>query len=124
LTDGVNNEESIDPIEAGKMAQDLGIRVYAIDIRESADLMEKSAEEDSGGDVLKDVASMTGGRYFTSTDKEGLRKVYEEIDKMEKSRINAKDIGTRDAFMLFALLAVVFLLLEILMANTVLKTIP
>jgi Ca-activated chloride channel homolog len=124
LTDGVNNAGSIDPLDAGVMARDLNIRVYAIDIRENADIMNQSGEGDEGGNVLREIASMTGGQYFTSSDKGALRKVYDEIDRIEKSRIKTSDVGTRNAFMPFALSALLILLGEIFFRNTILKTFP
>jgi Ca-activated chloride channel homolog len=124
LTDGVNNAGSIDPLDAGVMARDLNIRVYAIDIRENADIMSNSGEEDKGGNILREIASMTGGQYFTSSDKSALRRVYEEIDKIEKSRIKASDLGTRNAFLPFGLIALFALLLEIVLSNTFLRSLP
>lgn len=122
LTDGVNNAGSIDPLDAGVMARNLNIRVYAIDIRENAEIMDQADE--GGGNVLKEIASMTGGQYFTSSDKTALRKVYDEIDRIEKSRIKASDVGTRNAFVPFALCALFILLGEIFFRNTILKTLP
>ena len=124
LTDGVNNAGSIEPLDAGVMARDLNIRVYAIDIRENADIMQTSGEEDLGGNILREIAAMTGGQYFTSSDKSALRRVYEEIDKIEKSRIKAADIGTRSAFLPFGLIAILALLVEIVLANTLLRRLP
>jgi Ca-activated chloride channel homolog len=123
LTDGVNNAGSIDPLDAGVMARNLNIRVYAIDIRENAEIINKS-EEGGEGNVLKEIASMTGGQYFTSSDKGALRKVYDEIDRIEKSRIKASDVGTKNAFAPFALCALFILLGEIVFRNTILKTFP
>ena len=124
LTDGVNNSGSIDPADAGVMARNLNIRVYAIDIRENADMMSQAEDGEMGGGVLKNIASMTGGQYFTSSDKEALRRVYEEIDKIEKSRIKASDVGTRNAFVPFALCALFILLAEIVLSNTLLRRLP
>lgn len=129
LTDGVNNSGGIDPLEAGEMAKDLNIRVYAIDIRENADMMNESSAKtaegvDMGGQALKEIARMTGGQYFTSSDKDALRRVYDEIDRIEKTRMSSKDIGTRDAFVNFAFLALITIVLEISIANTLLKTLP
>lgn len=129
LTDGVNNSGSIDPLDAGLMARDLNIRVYAIDIRESAEIMNESATTtsqgvDMGGQVLKEIARITGGQYFTSSDKAALRRVYDEIDRIEKSRISSKDIGTRDAFTNFAICALIAVFIEIVLASTILKGLP
>jgi Ca-activated chloride channel family protein len=86
--------------------------------------MKTSGEEDLGGNILREIASMTGGQYFTSSDKSALRRVYEEIDKIEKSRIKATDIGTRSAFLPFGLIAFFTLLTEIGLANTLLRRLP
>ncbi|MGP8215809.1 MAG: aerotolerance regulator BatA, partial [Bacteroidia bacterium] len=75
--------------------------------------------------LLQQIASSTGGQYFRATDNESMAKIYKEIDKMEKSRIEEKDYTDRsEEFLPFAIAASILLALEILLKNSVLKTIP
>lgn len=133
LTDGINNAGSITPMEAAKVAGDLGIRVYTIGIRRR-ELAQKSPE--SGGseatgsefaidpDMLKNIAQMTGGSFFSSTDVETLQEIYGEIDRLEKSRMDLSEFGTKEAYFPFALIATCLILMEILLKNTVLRSFP
>lgn len=74
---------------------------------------------------LKDIAAMTGGKYFRATDNAKLRRIYHEIDELEKTKINVKQFSKKEEqFYLFALLALVFAGLEVLLRNTYLKRLP
>jgi Ca-activated chloride channel family protein len=75
--------------------------------------------------LLQNIADLTGGKYFRATDKNNLKKIYEEIDKMEKTKIEVKEYTKRkEEYLLFAAIAGLLLLLEILLKNTVLKNLP
>jgi Ca-activated chloride channel family protein len=73
--------------------------------------------------TLKEVASETGGRYFRATSKEKLGEIYKEIDKMEKEKIDV-NVTKREneKFYPFAILAAILLMLEVLIGNTILRT--
>ncbi|GAO31070.1 hypothetical protein [Geofilum rubicundum] len=75
--------------------------------------------------MLTEIAELTGGKYFRATDRQALEGIYQEIDAMEKNKIEVQEY-TRHAeeFLPFALLALLFLLLEIVLRNTVLRTLP
>ncbi|HBX88738.1 MAG TPA: aerotolerance regulator BatA, partial [Marinilabiliaceae bacterium] len=75
--------------------------------------------------MLSEIAEITGGQYFRATNKAALEKIYSEIDAMEKIKIEVQEY-TRysEEFLPFALLALLFLLLEIVLKNTVLRTLP
>jgi Ca-activated chloride channel family protein len=137
LTDGVNNMGSIAPPTAAEIAKAFGIRVYTIGIGTKGQALGpvgiypdgtyQYAMQDVEIDeaLLKQVASSTGGQYFRATDNQSLTKIYKEIDKMEKSRIEEKDYTDRaEEFLPFAIAAAILLALEILLKNTVLKTVP
>lgn len=130
LTDGVNNQGSVDPITAAKAAEALGIKVYTIGagsntarsfIKKYNGYVENQIQED----LLQEMAEMTGGQYFRATDQEGLEAIYEEIDKMEKTKIESTIVmKDTEEFLPFALIGAGLLLLEILLRYTILKSIP
>lgn len=74
---------------------------------------------------MTEIAEITGGSYFRATDKAALQAVYEEIDQMEKNKIQVQEY-TRHAeeFLPYVLLALLFLLMELALRNTVLRTLP
>lgn len=80
LTDGEHNSGAVSPKEAVGMVQKANIRLYTIGIG-------KKGEFDSG--LLKQMASVGGGEYFSATNNKELAKVYENIDRLEKSRIKS-----------------------------------
>ncbi|MDR1170965.1 MAG: VWA domain-containing protein [Bacteroidales bacterium] len=131
LTDGVNNRGSIDPTTAAEIAKTFGIRVYTIGVgsRGTAPYpiqtplgnMETQIDED----LLKNIAQMTDGLYFRATDNDNLKKVYEEIDRLEKSKISVQEHHKKsEEYLKFAVAAALLLLLEILLRYTVLRHLP
>ena len=96
LTDGVNNSGEITPLTASQIAQTYGIRVYTIGIGANGvapypivtpwgmELRNIPVEIDE--DLLKEIASNTGGRYFRATDNTKLSEIYAEINQMEKAK--------------------------------------
>ena len=91
LTDGVNNSGVLAPLKAAELARADGIKVYTIGL--GADVSSQSlgglfynmnAAADLDEDTLKEVAKMTGGRYFRATDLHSLEMIYKSIDQMEK----------------------------------------
>jgi len=74
---------------------------------------------------LQEIAGMTGGHYFRATNNAKLRNIYQEIDKMEKTKINVREYNKKnEEFFVFAIVAFLLLLTEILLRNTILKRIP
>jgi Ca-activated chloride channel family protein len=137
LTDGVNNTGSVPPLTAAEIAKVFGVRVYTIGVGTTGKAMSPVAQLPDGTlqyaltDVeidealLKQIATETGGQYFRATDNESLNKIYKEIDKMEKSKIEEKDYTDHpDEFLPFAIAAAILLALEILLRNTIFKTVP
>jgi len=137
LTDGVNNMGSVAPLTAAEIAKVFGIRVYTIGIGTKGkaltpvSMMPDGTYQYALQDVeidealLQQIANGTGGKYFRATDNESLAKIYKEIDKMEKSKIEERDYTDRsEEFMPFAIAAALILALEILLKNTIFKTVP
>jgi Ca-activated chloride channel family protein len=75
--------------------------------------------------LLKEVSRLTDGRYFRATNNVKLRQIYQEIDKLEKSKIDVTEFRKKkEEYLLLALAAFIFIALEILLRNTVFKNIP
>ncbi|MBU6173325.1 MAG: VWA domain-containing protein, partial [Planctomycetes bacterium] len=96
LTDGDNNAGAVDPREAAAIAKELGIKVYTIGIGRTG-TVPFPQEDRFGGiiyvptqfrvdeELLKEIATTTGGSYFHASDSVGLLEVYAQIDRLEKS---------------------------------------
>ncbi len=132
LTDGVNNRGSIDPMTAAEIAKTFGIRVYTIGVgsRGTAPypvqtpfgIQYQEMETQIDEDLLQKIAQMTDGLYFRATDNDNLKKVYEQIDQLEKSKISVQEHHKKsEEYMKFAIAAALLLLLEILLRYTVLR---
>ena len=135
LTDGVNNSGEIAPMTAADIAKTFGVRVYTIGVGTTGTApfpvqtvfgkqyqkMKVKIDED----LLQSIAATTGGQYFRATNKDKLENIYKEIDKMEKSKIEVREYTKRkEEYMLFAAIAGLLLLLEVLLKNTVLRNLP
>lgn len=135
LTDGVNNMGSIDPISAAEIAKLYGIRIYTIGVGSRGlapypvqtpfGVQYQNVEVKIDENLLKKVANMTDGLYFRATDKKSLENIYNEIDKLEKSKIDVTEFSKKhEEFLPFAILALLLLIAEVLLRNTVFKTVP
>lgn len=135
LTDGSNNRGDIAPITAAEIAKTFGIRVYAIGVgsygqvrvpvQTPIGMQYQMMDSDFDEELLKNIADMTGGQYFRATDNNKLRAIYQEIDKLEKTRIDVKEFSKKsEEFYLFALIAFILLFVEILIRYAVLRKIP
>lgn len=136
LTDGVNNRGSIPPLTAAELAKTFGIRVYTIGVgtmgeapypvvdpwgRTRMEMVPVEIDEE----VLMQIANLTGGKYFRATDNEKLEQIYEEIDKLEKSKVEVKHFSKKnEKYFLFALIGMLLLLFETLGRYTILRKIP
>lgn len=98
LTDGMNNAGEVDPITAGELAANYGIRVYTMGVgtRGTAPYpvddpvfgrRYQNVEVDIDEEMLQQIATMTGGRYFRATTTEELSEIYGEIDELETTEI-------------------------------------
>lgn len=135
LTDGTNNRGDISPLTAAEIAKSFGIRVYTIGVGTNG---EAPYPYPVGGTVqyvnmkveidektLAQIASTTEGNYFRATSNSKLKEVYEEIDKLEKTKLNVKEFSKREeVYRNFALVAFCCFLLELLLRNTILRKIP
>jgi Ca-activated chloride channel family protein len=132
LTDGVNNRGEIAPVTAAGIAKTYGIRVYTIGVGTQGmapypvqtpygiQYQDMPVEIDEA--ILKEISGTTGGKYFRATDNDKLIQVYNEIDKLEKSKIDVRQFNRKEEkYFIPALFAFLFLLFEILIKNTIFK---
>ena len=135
LTDGVNNMGSLDPRSAAEIAKLYGIRIYTIGIGTmgqapypvqtpfgmQTQMMEVKIDEP----LLMEIAKGTDGKYFRATNNAKLRAIYQEIDKMEKSKIDVTEFRKKkEEFLPLVLLAFIFICLEMLLRYLYAKNIP
>jgi len=136
LTDGRNNRGEIGPLTAAQMAQALGVKVYTIGAgsRGTARVpvddpfrgrVYATMRVDIDEESLREIAELTGGRYFRATDTESLAAIYEEIDRLERTEIEVEDFTQyTERFPLVLALGLVLLLTEATLARTLLRRLP
>lgn len=135
LTDGSNNMGDISPLTAAQIARSLGIRVYTIGVGTNkvapypmpvaggVQYVNMPVEIDTK--TLSDIAAITEGNFYRATNNRELKQIYRDIDKLEKTKMNVTKFSKRyEAFQPFAIAAVICLLLELLLRNTILRRIP
>ena len=136
LTDGVNNRGEIAPLTAAEIAKAQGIRVYtigvgtegmapypAMDMFGNITFVNQKVEIDEK--TLTAISDMTGGKYFRATDKAKLKAIYDEINQLEKSKVEVTEhVSYHELYLAWVLAALGLLLAEFLLANLVLKRIP
>lgn len=137
MTDGVNNKGLIDPSTASDIAMQFGTRVYTIGIgtngkamtpvamTPSGELMFDYADVQIDEPVMKSIAKKTGGQYFRATENKKLKDIYQQIDKLEKTKIEVSAFEHKtEKFFPFALIAGILLLLELTFKYLIVKSIP
>jgi Ca-activated chloride channel family protein len=136
LTDGVNNRGDVGPVTAAEIAASFGIRVYTIGIGTHGTApvpvqdafgrtVTRSMPVEIDEDVLKKIAETTDGSYFRATDNHKLREIYQQIDQMEKTRMDVKQFSKKkEEYFPFLLAAMLTLLFEIMLRYTIFRTIP
>ena len=136
LTDGRNNRGEIDPVTAAQAAQALGVRVYTVGAG-ARGTARVPVPDPFGGQryvttrvdvdepVLREVAETTGGRYYRATDRESLEAIYDEIDELETTEILVEDFTTYgERFPVPLAAGLLFLLAEVVLGRTWLRTLP
>ncbi len=138
LTDGVNNRGEIAPLTAAEIAKAQGIRVYTIGVGTQGMAPYPAVDiygTPTGGTVmakveidektLRAIAEQTGGQYFRATDKAKLQAIYNEINRLEKSKVEVTEhVAYHELFLDWVLAALALLAAEFLLATLVLKRIP
>ena len=136
VTDGVNNSGQISPRMAADIARDLGIKVYTIGVGRRGqapmpamdpfgNVVMAMVKVEIDEDLLREVSRITGGKYFRAENIDALEKIYEEIDQMEKSKVQVTDyISYEELFMGWMIWGLALLGLELLLSRIVLNRLP
>ncbi len=135
LTDGVNNCGEISPITAAQMAKALGIRVYTIGlgtnkvapypIPVAGGVQYVNIPSEIDEKTLQTIATTAGGHFYRATNNKELASIYDDIDKLEKTKISVQTFSKKyEAFAPFAILALILLLSEVFLRTTVLRRLP
>ena len=136
LTDGRSNAGNIDPATAASAAADLGVKIYAVgcavpggglvpveDPLFGKRLVRMAEDLDEG--TLLEVARVTGGKYYRVTSAEKFKNIYDEIDAMEKTKIDVKTVAqAKDYYLPFLLASVCLLFGGMVLGGTVWRTVP
>lgn len=137
LTDGANNAGDISPLMAAEIAKKQGVRVYTIAVGKQGKVKQPVAilpngeyyyqwvESDADPATLKEIAEMTGGLFYTADTKAKLRAIYDDIDRLEKTKLKVQNYSRRyEAYLPFAVAAFLCVLLELILRLTLLRRIP
>ncbi len=135
LTDGINNRGVIDPLTAAEIAELYDIRVYTIGVGSSEPVpypfqtpygvRYQDVEIPVDEELLKQIADITGGQYFWADRYDALEQVYEDVDQLERTKIDVTEFTHhQDEFLPLLILALIFISLEALLRQTWLRTIP
>ena len=134
LTDGVNNSGLIDPMTALEIAKAYKIRVYTIGVGtmgsapypmkdQFGNIHMQQMQVQIDEQLMKQISVQTGGKYFRAIDNNSLSRVYKEIDRLEKNKIEISSFKRyAELFLPYAMLGLFFLLLEVVLRHTVFKS--
>ena len=136
LTDGRSNRGEIGPVTAARMAQALGVRVYTVGVGTRGNAPVPVSDPllgtrmvtmrvDIDEATLQEIAELTEGRYFRATDNESLAAIYQEIDELERTEIEVENfIQYAERFPVVLAFGLLLLLMEVGLAQTVLRKLP
>lgn len=135
MTDGENNAGFIDPKIASELALEFGIKTYTIGMGTNGLALSPVAIKPNGSfvydnvkvtideDLLKEIAKVTGGKYFRATNNKKLKEIYDEIDKLEKTEVEEfKYTNYEEKYRPLVLLAGALLFFEILLRFTLFRS--
>ncbi len=137
LTDGVNNAGYIKPMTAAEIAEEFEVKVYTIGVGSTGDALTPVQRRSDGRYIfglqrvqidealLREIAELTGGRYFRATNENALAAIYDEIDQLEKTEIEVTVVRRySEEYYHFVFWGVLFLFLEIVLRYTVFRALP
>ncbi|MGB2768959.1 MAG: VWA domain-containing protein [Candidatus Zixiibacteriota bacterium] len=136
LSDGRNNAGEIDPITAAQAAKAMNVKIYTIGAGKPGNapypvddpIFGKRyiyVENEIDEATLQQIAQITGGEYFRAKDEEALSRIYKQISKMEQTEIKVKEyMQYNELFSNYALVGLMLLMVEIVLANTRYRKIP
>lgn len=120
---------------AAEIAKTFGTRVYTVGVGSQGmapypvqtpyGTQYQNMEVQIDEEILEEIANMTDGKYFRATNNQKLIEIYQEIDQLEKSKIDVTEFSKKnEKYLSFSLIAGILLLVEILLKYTVLRNIP
>lgn len=135
LTDGRNNAGRVSPETAAEIAKTFNIKTYTIGVGKEGEapflvdtIFGKKyvyQRVDLDEETLKGIAEITGGTYFKATNTRALEEIYDQIDKLEKTKVEVKEyMEYQELFHWFLLSGLACILLEMVLANTRFRKIP
>ncbi len=136
MTDGQNNAGKVPPLTAAEAAQALGVKVYTVGVGSKGlakipvtdpfgRRVYRQIQGDLDEETMQAIANKTGGKYYRADNTETLRKIYDEIDKLEKTEVEMKKyVRVKELFHWAILPGLLLLLLEVLLGNTVWRRLP
>ena len=135
LTDGVNNRGEIDPLTAAQIAQKFGIRIYTVGVGTIGEapypfqtpfgIRYQMIPVEIDENILKQISGITGGKYFRATDNRKLVQIYEEIDRLEKTRVEVTSYrNAKELFYDWAFIGLFLLIADIGLSKTYLRRLP
>lgn len=138
MTDGQNNAGKVPPLTAADVAQTLKVKVYTVGVGTrgtapfpagidpfSGKKVYQQMKVDIDEETLTKIAERTGGKYFRADNSENFRKIYDEIDRLEKTDFDVKKFRQYDELFSWVILGGLFvLLLEIILSQTVWRKLP
>ena len=132
LTDGVNNTGFVDPQTAAELAAEYGIKVYTVGIGSNGmalspyalnadgSIMYRMQQVEIDEPLMKKIAQTTKGRYFRATNNQKLEQIYNEINKLETSKIEEfKYTEIDEKFRNLVIITAILLLLEFLLKHAI-----
>ena len=138
MTDGENNAGKVPPLTAAEAAQALGVKVYTIGVGTRGQARIWTRQYDFAGrkvyqqipvdvdeETLNKIANMTGGKYYRADSSETLKKIYADIDRLEKTDAEVKKYTQYNELFPWAIVpGMFFLLLEAILSHTIWRKLP
>jgi Ca-activated chloride channel family protein len=137
LTDGVNNHGLIDPRTAAETAAAFGIKVYTVGIGSQGEARTPTQRDQTGAYryenmpveidevLLQDIAQRTGGAYFRAKDSQALVKIFAQVDRLAREPVNTvRYTRQQERTLPFLVVALVLLLAELVVSNTLVVRVP
>ena len=119
MTDGENNYGELSPIDATKLAKELGIKIYTIgigayerNVPSFFGVMRKVKNTDLDENLLTKMSEETNGKYFRASDEKSFEEIFSEINKLEKTEIEKQDfVQKEELYISFVKASLIFLLI-------------
>jgi Ca-activated chloride channel family protein len=135
LTDGVNNAGEIDPLTAAQIAQKFGVRIYTVGVGTIGEapypfqtpfgIRYQMIPVEIDENLLQQIANVTGGKYFRATNNNKLQEIYDQIDHLEKTRVEVTSYrNAKELFYGWAIIGFLLLFTEVGLSRTYLRRLP